>query len=54
MYDKTEKMDFNELKREVLALKQEIAIMKREYADILSNLDVGNFTSQFISRNGLK
>lgn len=46
------KMDFKQLRNEVQLLRDELAIMKRKYEDILYNLDDDNFSSQFIKEKG--
>lgn len=43
-----EKMDFKELRKEVLALRDELAVAKRKYEDILYNLDYDNFSGRLI------
>jgi hypothetical protein len=41
-------MDFKQLRNEVQLLRDELAIMKRKYEDILYNLDDDNFSGQFL------
>ncbi len=41
-------MNFKELRNEVQLLRDELAIMKRKYEDILYNLDEDNFSSRFV------
>lgn len=41
-------MDFKELRNEVQMLRDELAIMRREYEDILYNLDYENFSGKLI------
>lgn len=49
------KMDFKQLRNEVQLLRDELAIMKRKYEDILYNLDNENFSSRFIKeKDGMK
>ncbi len=42
------RMDFKELRNEVQALRDELAIMQRKYEDILYNLDDENFSGKLI------
>ncbi len=42
-----EKMDFKELRQEVQLLRDELALMKRKYEDIIHNLDEDNFGANF-------
>lgn len=42
------KMDFKQLRNAVQLLRDELAIMKRKYEDIIYNLDSENFSSRFI------
>lgn len=46
------KMDFKQLRNEVQLLRDEIAIMKRKYEDIIYNLDTDNFSSRFVKEQG--
>lgn len=49
MSDKSiEKMSNKELRKEVQLLRDEVAIMRRKYEDILYNLDDDNFSSKII------
>ena len=49
------KMNFKELRAEVQRLRDELAIFKRKYEDILYNLDNDNFSSRIIKeKNGMK
>ena len=49
------KMDFKQLRNEVQLLRDELAIMKRKYEDIIYNLDDSNFSGQFIKeKNDMK
>ena len=41
------KMDFKQLRNEVQALRDELAIMKRKYEDAIYNLDSDNFSKSF-------
>ena len=45
-------MDFKQLRTEVQLLRDELAIMKRKYEDILYNLDDDNFSSRFVKEKG--
>lgn len=47
MYDEVKK-----LRNEVQLLRDELAIMKRKYEDIIYNLDTGNFSSRFVKEQG--
>ena len=48
-------MDFKELRNEVQLLRDELAIMKRGYEDLLYNLDDENFSSKIIKeKDGMK
>lgn len=46
--EKIESMDFKELRKHVRALNDELVRMKRQYEDILYNLDASNFSQQFV------
>ena len=46
------KMDFKQLRNEVQLLRDELAIMKRKYEDIIYNLDTDNFSSRFVKEQG--
>lgn len=49
------KMDVKQLRDEVQLLRDELAIMKRKYEDIIYNLDDENFSSRFVKeKNGIK
>ena len=48
MSDNINKMDFKQLRNEVQLLRDELAIMKRKYDDIIYNLDDENFSSRLI------
>ena len=48
MSDNIQNMDFKKLRNEVQLLRDELAIMKRKYEDILYNLDDDNFSSTFL------
>lgn len=45
-----EEMDFKQLRKEVRRLKDELAVMKRSYEDILYNLDTDNFSSRIVKQ----
>lgn len=45
-------MDFKQLRNEVQLLRDELAIMKRKYEDIIYNLDTDNFSSRFVKEQG--
>jgi hypothetical protein len=45
-------MDFKQLRNEVQSLRDELAIMKRKYEDIIYNLDTENFSSRFVKEQG--
>ncbi len=45
-------MDFKELRKEVQFLRDELAIMKRQYEDMFYNLDTDNFSSRFVKEQG--
>jgi hypothetical protein len=50
-----DKMNFNQLRNEVQLLRDELAIFKRKYEDIIYNLDNDNFSSQLIKeKEGMK
>lgn len=44
-------MDYKQLRNEVQLLRDEIAIMKRKYEDIIYNLDTDNFSSRFVKEH---
>ena len=46
------KMNFKELRAEVQLLRDELAIMKRKYEDMIYNLDDGNFSASVIREKG--
>ena len=48
MSDDINKMDFKQLRNEVQLLRDELAIMKRKYEDIIYNLDDDNFSSRLV------
>ena len=52
MSDDINKMDLKRLRNEVQLLRDELAIMKRKYEDILYNLDTDNFSSRFVKEQG--
>lgn len=45
-------MTDRQLRNEVQLLRDELAIMKRKYEDILNNLDTDNFSSRFVKEQG--
>ena len=52
MSDNINAMNFKQLKNEVQSLRDELAIMKRKYEDIIYNLDDDNFSSRFVKEKG--
>lgn len=52
MSDNINKMDFKQLRNEVQLLRDELAIMKRKYEDIIYNLDDDNFSSRIVKEKG--
>ena len=52
MSDNIAKMNDKQLRTEVQLLRDELAIMKRKYEDILYNLDTDNFSSRFVKEQG--
>jgi hypothetical protein len=48
MSDNIAKMDVKQLRKEVQSLRDELAMMKRKYEDIIYNLDTDNFSGRFI------
>ena len=52
MSDNINSMNFKQLKNEVQSLRDELAIMKRKYEDIIYNLDDDNFSSRFVKEKG--
>lgn len=46
------KMTDKQLRNEVQLLRDELAIMKRKYEDIIYNLDTDNFSSRFVKEQG--
>lgn len=52
MSDDINKMDFKHLRNEVQLLRDELALMKRKYEDILYNIDTDNFSSRFVKEQG--
>lgn len=52
MSDNINNMDFKQLRNEVQLLRDELAIMKRKYEDIIYNLDTDNFSSRFVKEQG--
>lgn len=47
MSDNINQMNIKQLRNEVQLLRDELAIMKRKYKDIIYNLDTDNFSSRF-------
>ena len=45
-------MNYKQLRNEVQLLRDELAIMKRKYEDIIYNLDTDNFSSRFVKEQG--
>ena len=45
-------MTVKQLRNEVQLLRDELAIMKRQYEDIIYNLDTENFSSRFVKEQG--
>ena len=41
-------MNMKQLRNEVQALRDELAIFKRKYEDVIYNLDTDNFSGRFI------
>ena len=55
MSDNIDKMNFKQLRNEVQLLRDEIAIMKRKYEDVIYNIDESNFSSKIIQeRDNMK
>lgn len=52
MSDNINAMNFKQLRNEVQLLRDELAIMKRKYEDIIYNLDDDNFSSRFVKEKG--
>lgn len=52
MSDNINTMNFKQLRNEVQLLRDELAIMKRKYEDIIYNLDDDNFSSRFVKEKG--
>ena len=52
MSDSIQNMTDKQLRKEVQALRDELAIMKRKYEDIIYNLDTDNFSSRFVKEQG--
>lgn len=46
------KMNDKQLRNEVQSLRDELAVMKRKYEDIIYNLDTDNFSSRFVKEQG--
>jgi len=46
-----DKMDFKQLRNEVQLLRDELAIMKRKYEDLLYNLDTDNFSQRIVKQS---
>lgn len=45
-------MNFKQLRNEVQLLRDELAIFKRKYEDIIYNIDADNFSSRFVKEQG--
>lgn len=55
MSDNIDKMNFKQLRNEVQLLRDELAIMKRKYEDVIYNIDESNFSSKIIKeRDNMK
>lgn len=52
MSDNINAMNFKQLRNEVQLLRDELAIMKRKYEDIIYNLDDDNFSSRIVKEKG--
>ena len=52
MSDDISKMNYKELRNEVQLLRDELAMMKRTFEDIIHNLDTDNFSSRFVKEQG--
>ena len=52
MSDSISTMNDRQLRNEVQLLRDELAIMKRKYEDIIYNLDTDNFSSRFVKEQG--
>ena len=52
MSNDVNKMELKQLRNEVQMLRDELAIMKRKYEDIIYNLDTDNFSSRFVKEQG--
>lgn len=52
MSDNTNATEIKKLRNEVQVLRDELAIMKRKYEDIIYNLDTDNFSGRFIKEQG--
>jgi hypothetical protein len=52
MSDNINQMNLKQLRNEVQLLRDELAIMKRKYEDIIYNLDTDNFSSRFVKEQG--
>lgn len=52
MSDNINNMDVKQLRNEVQLLRDELAIMRRKYEDILYNLDDENFSSRLVKQKG--
>ena len=48
MSDNINNMNDKQLRNEVQLLRDELAIMKRKFEDIIYNLDTDNFSSRFV------
>lgn len=52
MSDNINDMNVKQLRNEVQLLRDELAIMKRKFEDIIYNLDTDNFSSRFVKEHG--
>ena len=52
MSDNSNQTELKKLRNEVQLLRDELAIMKRKYEDIIYNLDTDNFSSRFVKEQG--
>ena len=52
MSDNINQMNYKQIRNEVQLLRDELAIMKRKYEDIIYNLDTDNFSSRFVKEQG--
>ena len=50
MSDNINNMDFKQLRNEVQSLRDELAIMKRKYEDVIYNIDTDNFSQRVVKQ----